>query len=173
MPVNLKLVVEGSEEQGTGGLEAFVEANPDLLRADTILVCDTGNRRRTPGRDRQPARHGQRRGQREALASEVHSGMFGGAALDALAALIAMLADLRDEHGNTTIPGSTRRHLAGHDYPPEQFRTGRGRARRGRPARRRQGLGHAVGPARGDRAGHRLPAGGRFLGRDRAARGRA
>ena len=42
-PVNLKLVVEGSEEQGTGGLEAFVPENADLLRADTILVCDTGN----------------------------------------------------------------------------------------------------------------------------------
>ncbi len=43
VPVDLKLVVEGSEEQGTGGLEAFVPANADLLRADTILVCDTGN----------------------------------------------------------------------------------------------------------------------------------
>ena len=43
VPVNLKLVVEGSEEQGTGGLEAFVPEHPDLLRADAILVCDTGN----------------------------------------------------------------------------------------------------------------------------------
>ena len=43
VPVNLKLVVEGSEEQGTGGLEAFVPAHADLLRADAILVCDTGN----------------------------------------------------------------------------------------------------------------------------------
>ena len=43
VPVNLKLVVEGSEEQGTGGLEAFVPKDADLLRADAILVCDTGN----------------------------------------------------------------------------------------------------------------------------------
>src|SRR5207253_6072135 len=43
VPVNLKLVVEGSEEQGTGGLEDFVPRNADLLRADAILVCDTGN----------------------------------------------------------------------------------------------------------------------------------
>ena len=43
LAVNLKLVVEGSEEQGTGGLEAFVPEHADLLRADTILVCDTGN----------------------------------------------------------------------------------------------------------------------------------
>src|SRR5262245_6693026 len=43
IPVNLKLVVEGSEEQGTGGLEDFVPKNAELLRADAILVCDTGN----------------------------------------------------------------------------------------------------------------------------------
>ena len=43
VPVNLKLVVEGSEEQGTGGLEDFVPTHADLLRADAILVCDTGN----------------------------------------------------------------------------------------------------------------------------------
>src|SRR5918993_568847 len=43
VPVNLKLIVEGSEEQGTGGLEEFVPKNADLLRADAILVCDTGN----------------------------------------------------------------------------------------------------------------------------------
>jgi len=35
--------VEGSEEQGTGGLEDFVARNADLLSADAILVCDTRN----------------------------------------------------------------------------------------------------------------------------------
>jgi cysteinylglycine-S-conjugate dipeptidase len=38
----IKLICEGSEEQGTGGLEAFVPENVELLRADTILVVDTG-----------------------------------------------------------------------------------------------------------------------------------
>ncbi|HKP21278.1 MAG TPA: M20/M25/M40 family metallo-hydrolase, partial [Thermoleophilaceae bacterium] len=42
-PCGVKIVCEGSEEQGTGGLEAFVVENADLLRADTILVVDTGN----------------------------------------------------------------------------------------------------------------------------------
>ena len=37
------MICEGSEEQGTGGLEEFVPPNADLLRADTILVVDTGN----------------------------------------------------------------------------------------------------------------------------------
>lgn len=128
VPVNLKLVVEGSEEQGTGGLEAFVVDNPDLLRADTILVCDTGN-----AAVGQPAATVSLRGMVnvvvtvEALTSEVHSGMFGGAAPDALAALIAMLAGLRDSAGNTTIEGldSTRR-WEGQPYPPEQFRSDAG-----------------------------------------------
>src|SRR3954453_10448684 len=42
-PCGVKLICEGSEEQGTGGLEEFVPENADLLRADTILVVDTGN----------------------------------------------------------------------------------------------------------------------------------
>ena len=42
----------GSEEQGTGGLEAFVPGDADLLRADAILVCDTGNAAVGYGRSR-------------------------------------------------------------------------------------------------------------------------
>jgi cysteinylglycine-S-conjugate dipeptidase len=128
IPVHLKLVVEGSEEQGTGGLEAYVEANPDVLRADTILVCDTGN-----AAVGHPAATVSLRGMAnvvvtvEALASEVHSGMFGGPAPDALAALIEMLADLRDNQGNTTIEGlDATRNWHGEPYPPDQFRTDAG-----------------------------------------------
>src|SRR4051794_19702478 len=122
--VNLKLVVEGSEEQGTGGLEAFVSENADLLRADTILVCDTGN-----AAVGVPAATVSLRGMVnvvvtvEALASELHSGMFGGAAPDALAALVAMLASLRDSEGNTTIDGlDNTQTWSGEIYPPDQFR---------------------------------------------------
>ena len=106
IPVNLKLVVEGSEEQGTGGLEDFVPKNGDLLSADAILFCDTGNA--AVGR---PAATVTLRGlvnvvvAVQTLKSEVHSGMFGGPAPDALAALVAMLATLRDDKGDTTITG--------------------------------------------------------------------
>ena len=124
IPVNLKLVVEGSEEQGTGGLESFVEAHPELLRADAILVCDTGN-----AAVGEPAATVSLRGMVnvvvtvEALASEIHSGMFGGPAPDALAALVAMLASLRDEQGNTTVAGlDAGRHWSGAAYEPGQFR---------------------------------------------------
>ena len=125
VPVHLKLVVEGAEEQGTGGLEAYVAANPEVLRADTILVCDTGNA--AVGR---PAATVSLRGMAnvvvtvDALASEVHSGMFGGPAPDALAALIKLLGELRDERGNTTITGlDATQTWHGEPYPAEQFRT--------------------------------------------------
>jgi cysteinylglycine-S-conjugate dipeptidase len=124
IPVNLKLVFEGSEEQGTGGLEDFVPKNADLLRADAILVCDTGN-----AAVGHPAVTVSLRGlvnvvvKVEALHSEVHSGMFGGPAPDALAALVAMLATLRDAKGNTTISGlDNTQTWTGEPYPPEQFR---------------------------------------------------
>jgi acetylornithine deacetylase/succinyl-diaminopimelate desuccinylase-like protein len=123
VPVNLKLVVEGSEEQGTGGLEAFVPKNADLLRADVILVCDTGNA--AVGR---PAATISLRGMVNVVVSvsslqtELHSGMFGGPAPDALAALISMLASLRDEDGNTVIQGLDHTQTwSGQPYPTEQF----------------------------------------------------
>ncbi len=128
LAVNLKLVVEGSEEQGTGGLEAFVPDHADLLRADAILVCDTGN-----AAVGVPAATVSLRGmvnvvvRVEALASELHSGMFGGAAPDALAALVAMLATLRDSDGNTTITGlDNTQTWTGEVYPPDQFRSDAG-----------------------------------------------
>ena len=42
LPVNVKIIGEGSEELGDGGLEDFVPRHPDLLRADAIIVCDAG-----------------------------------------------------------------------------------------------------------------------------------
>ena len=63
----------------------------------------------------------------EALASELHSGMFGGAAPDALAALVAMLATLRDARGNTTVRGlDNTQTWPGASYPPGTFRADAG-----------------------------------------------
>ncbi|WP_019146477.1 dipeptidase [Aeromicrobium massiliense] len=128
LPVNLKLVVEGSEEQGTGGLEAYVTEHADQLRADAILVCDTGN-----AAVGHPAVTVSLRGMvnvvvtTESSTSELHSGMFGGAAPDALAALVAALATLRDARGNTVVTGlDSTRTWSGAPYPPEQFRSDAG-----------------------------------------------
>jgi acetylornithine deacetylase/succinyl-diaminopimelate desuccinylase-like protein len=127
LPVNLKLVVEGSEET-TGALEDFVPGHADLLRADVVLVCDAGN-----AAVGHPAVTVSLRGVAdvvvhvEALASELHSGMFGGAAPDALAALVAMLATLRDARGNTTVRGlDSTQTWPGAPWPPETFRTDAG-----------------------------------------------
>src|SRR5262245_34554500 len=128
VPVNLKLVVEGSEEQGTGGLEDFVPKNADLLRADAILVCDTGN-----AGVGEPAVTVSLRGMVnvvvhvEALPNELHSGMFGGPAPDALAALVSMLASLRDEHGETTVQGLPHDQTwSGAPYAADDFRSDAG-----------------------------------------------
>ena len=127
VPVNLKLVVAGSEET-TGALEGFVPGHADLLRADVVLVCDAGN-----AAVGHPAVTVSLRGVAdvvvhvEALASELHSGTFGGAAPDALAALVAMLATLRDGHGNTTVRGLDNTQVwPGAPYQPETFRADAG-----------------------------------------------
>jgi cysteinylglycine-S-conjugate dipeptidase len=121
---NVKLISEGSEEQGTGGLEAFVPENVDLLRADTILVCDTGNFAVGV-----PTLTTTLRGLTsvdvtiEALRSAMHSGMFGGPAPDPVAGLIAMLSSMRDAKGDTTIDGLEHSQTwSGIDYASEQFR---------------------------------------------------
>lgn len=124
LPVNVKIVGEGSEELGDGGLEDFVPRHADLLRADVILICDTGN-----AAVGVPTLTTTLRGVVEvtvtvrSLSTAMHSGMFGGAAPDALAALIFMLATLRDEQGNTTVEGLDNTQVwPGATYPSEQFR---------------------------------------------------
>ena len=97
---------------------------PTCCGADAILVCDAGNFAVGV-----PSLTTSLRGLANVwvtvrtLSSPMHSGMFGGAAPDALAALIAMLATLRDEHGNTTISGlDATQSWPGAAYPAEQFR---------------------------------------------------
>jgi acetylornithine deacetylase/succinyl-diaminopimelate desuccinylase-like protein len=123
-PCGVKIICEGSEEQGTGGLEAFVPQNADLLRADAILVVDTGNFAVGV-----PTLTSTLRGMTSVdvtlrgLGSAMHSGMFGGPAPDSLVGLIQMLASLHDEHGNTTIDGlDATQTWTGVDYAAEQFR---------------------------------------------------
>lgn len=124
LPVGVKMIAEGSEEQGTGGLEALIGEDPALLAADAMIVCDTGNFE--PGL---PTLTTTLRGAANlivgvrTLRGPLHSGVFGGAAPDALAALIQMLAGLRDADGDTTIDGLPESpRWEGIDYPPARFR---------------------------------------------------
>jgi acetylornithine deacetylase/succinyl-diaminopimelate desuccinylase-like protein len=122
--VGIKIIVEGSEEQGTGGLEQFLPPNADLLRADTICIVDAGNTALGI-----PTLTTSLRGMAsvdirlEALGSAMHSGMFGGPAPDPVAALIAVLASLHDADGNTTVDGlDNTGRWTGADYPADRFR---------------------------------------------------
>ncbi|MFI1393788.1 dipeptidase [Streptomyces sp. NPDC020681] len=124
VPVSVKVIVEGSEEQGTGGLEQYAEAHPELLTADAIVIGDTGN-----FRVGLPTVTATLRGmtmirvQVDTLEGNLHSGQFGGAAPDALAALIRVLDSLRAEDGSTVIDGlPTQAQWDGLQYPEDDFR---------------------------------------------------
>ncbi|MFE0384269.1 dipeptidase [Streptomyces bungoensis] len=124
VPVTVKVIVEGSEEQGTGGLERYAEEHPELLTADAIVIGDAGNFRvglptvTTTLRGMTMVRV-----QMDTLAGNLHSGQFGGAAPDALAALIRVLDSLRAEDGSTTVDGlDATAGWDGLDYTEEQFR---------------------------------------------------
>ncbi|MEW2295149.1 dipeptidase [Streptomyces sp. NPDC006743] len=124
IPVSVKVIAEGSEEQGTGGLERYAEEHPELLAADTIVIGDTGN-----FRVGLPTVTSTLRGmtlvrvQVDTLEGNLHSGQFGGAAPDALAALVRTLDSLRAEDGSTTVDGLAADAVwDGLAYEEEQFR---------------------------------------------------
>ncbi|MEU1177944.1 dipeptidase [Streptomyces sp. NPDC005820] len=124
VPVQVKVIVEGSEEQGTGGLERYAEQHPELLEADAIVIGDSGN-----FRVGLPTATSTLRGMTmlrvkiDTLEGNLHSGQFGGAAPDALGALIRVLDSLRAEDGSTTVDGLTGdARWQGLQYDEEQFR---------------------------------------------------
>jgi len=123
-PVTVKVIVEGSEEQGSAGLESMVGEHRDLLDADVIAIGDGGNM--AVG---EPTLETTLRGTASVvvtvrtLRSAVHSGMFGGAAPDALVALIRMLATLHDDAGTARIRGLPNdMSWDGGDYPADRYR---------------------------------------------------
>ena len=105
LPVNLKFLIEGEEEVGGESVAKFVAENPAKLKADVALVSDTelfaeglptlciGLRGLiyTEIEARGPAR-------------DLHSGMYGGAAPNAVFGLIELLAKLKDANGKIQIP---------------------------------------------------------------------
>ncbi|MEA2599950.1 MAG: hypothetical protein QOF89_942 [Acidobacteriota bacterium] len=104
--VNVKLFLEGEEEQGSGHLTQILRQNLDLLKADVWLLCDG------------PV-HPSRRmqifyGARGVAGFELtvygplrplHSGHYGNWAPNPAVALAHLVASLRDEEGKILIPG--------------------------------------------------------------------
>ncbi|MGW5679282.1 M20/M25/M40 family metallo-hydrolase [Streptomyces sp. NPDC003860] len=124
VPVGVKVILEGSEEQGTGGLERYAAQHPELLAADVIVIGDSGN-----FQTGLPTVVATLRGMTllrvrvDTLQGNLHSGQFGGAAPDALAALIRLLDSLRAEDGSTTVDGlAADQQWDGLAYPEDVFR---------------------------------------------------
>ncbi|EGX55681.1 hypothetical protein SZN_31649 [Streptomyces zinciresistens K42] len=124
VPVHVKVIAEGSEEMGTGGLERYAEQHPELLEADAIVIGDTGNFRvGLPTVTTTLRGMTMLRVRIDTLAGNLHSGQFGGAAPDALGALIRVLDSLRAEDGSTTVDGLTDQEpWPGLQYDEAQFR---------------------------------------------------
>lgn len=106
LPCALTVFFEGEEESGSPSLIPFLKDNADLLKADLALICDTGL-----FEDRVPAIITQLRG---LLGEEItitgpdkdlHSGSFGGAAMNPIRVLTRILGGLHAEDGRVTVPG--------------------------------------------------------------------
>ncbi|MFB9721768.1 M20/M25/M40 family metallo-hydrolase [Planobispora longispora] len=122
-PVGIKVIIEGQEEYAGERLEAFVERNPELVRADAIIVADTGNPRvGDPSVTTSLRGMGAFTIEVRTLKESVHSGSFGGAAPDALAALTRMLTALHDDNGDIRVPGLPRGAFLGAGPSEEEFR---------------------------------------------------
>ncbi|MFD2078676.1 Acetylornithine deacetylase/Succinyl-diaminopimelate desuccinylase [Actinopolymorpha cephalotaxi] len=123
-PVGVTVFVEGEEEIGSPALGAFLAKYRDRLAADVIVLADSANFDVGV-----PALTTTLRGLADcvvevrALDHGVHSGIYGGAAPDALTALCRLLATLHDEEGNVAIEGLGTAPAPAVDYPEERFRT--------------------------------------------------
>lgn len=105
-PVGVTVFVEGEEESSSEHLGEFLSRYGDKLRADAVILADSGN-----WRTGEPALTISLRGivacfiEVRTLDHAVHSGEYGGAVPDALTALCRTLATLHDERGNVAVPG--------------------------------------------------------------------
>jgi acetylornithine deacetylase/succinyl-diaminopimelate desuccinylase-like protein len=106
LPCNVKFMIEGEEEIGSKNLEIFVRANTDLLKADVILISDTGIiNNNTPSIT--VGLRGLSYLEVEVVGPnrDLHSGMYGGAVANPINVLCDMIASMKDDKGRITIPG--------------------------------------------------------------------
>ncbi|HXF27678.1 MAG TPA: dipeptidase [Bryobacteraceae bacterium] len=106
LPVNVRFLIEGEEEAGGEHIEAYVKNKPARLKADAAVICDTemfapelpticvGLRGIVYGELHvEGANH------------DLHSGVYGGAAPNAIQAAAEILTALKDREGRIQIPG--------------------------------------------------------------------
>jgi acetylornithine deacetylase/succinyl-diaminopimelate desuccinylase-like protein len=106
LPLNVKFLIEGEEEIGGESISAFVPCHTEKLKADVALVSDT-----ELFADGVPTLCIGLRGlmymevEARGPARDLHSGMYGGAAPNAVYGLIELLAKAKDANGHIQIPG--------------------------------------------------------------------
>jgi acetylornithine deacetylase/succinyl-diaminopimelate desuccinylase-like protein len=105
-PLNIRFLIEGEEESGSKTLTNLLAKEPERTRADAVLVCDVPYV--APG---WPAVYTALRGMCYAeitvrtLASDLHSGLYGGAAPNAHETLVRLLSQLKGPNGRIRIEG--------------------------------------------------------------------
>jgi acetylornithine deacetylase/succinyl-diaminopimelate desuccinylase-like protein len=106
LPLNVRVILEGEEEVGGEGIAAFVREHPEELKADFALVSDT-----EMFAPELPTLCVGLRGmiyteiEVRGAKTDLHSGMYGGAAPNPFVALAQIIAGLKDRDGKILIPG--------------------------------------------------------------------
>jgi acetylornithine deacetylase/succinyl-diaminopimelate desuccinylase-like protein len=106
LPLRLTILLEGDEEGDSSHLDRFLAANKAELKADVALICDT-----ELWNPETPAITTQLRGcicedvTITGPAVDLHSGYYGGAAMNPIRVLTRILAGLHDKAGRVAIPG--------------------------------------------------------------------
>lgn len=106
LPCNVKFMLEGEEEIGSGSLAKWIVTNKDLVKADVILVSDTS----MIASDVPSITSGLRglaywEVEVTGPAADLHSGLFGGAVANPINTLCEMVAGMMDKNNHITIPG--------------------------------------------------------------------
>jgi acetylornithine deacetylase/succinyl-diaminopimelate desuccinylase-like protein len=106
LPVNVRVILEGEEEVGGEGIANFVREHPEELKADFALISDT-----EMFAPELPTLCVGLRGmiyteiEVRGAKTDLHSGMYGGAAPNPFVALAQIIAGLKDREGKILIPG--------------------------------------------------------------------